>query len=434
MRKRYELLALILIVGLIAGMLALGQHDDINTATTEQHTAVRSSYRTFPEGYKALYLTLRDLGYPVQRLTHEYLMLPPRGLLIVADPHFRTPLKPQQRELLISKLESRHLLEWLRGGNTALMLVEYHPGYLFNLAEKETAADPFEKFLKIPVSVVDDWWSKNEWWKRVSIDSGPTIARQPARPLVPSFLSAQAPTLDIKSIFRFPNDTPLPDEVAQVVGGAVPLYTDSRGVAVAYSRVGKGGIVWCCSPWSFSNTGIGQGKNLDFMLALADLQPGAPVIFDEFHQGYGASTTLWAVTPPMLRLGIAQLSLAILLLVVTLAWRFGIPRLPAEERFSRSRAEYLTSMASLLERANATHVVRERAGVLLRRELGRRMGLPPHAQFERFLAVNAAHPVVDQPSLERVVRQLMNIEQVKRPDPQALWRLLGDIHRLLHRK
>ena len=157
------------------------------------------------------------------------------------------------------------------------------------------------------------------------------------------------------------------------------------------------------------------------------------MIFDEYHHGYGAGMSVWSLTPSPTKLGILQLAGALLLLLITLAWQFGPPRVPADERFSRSRAEYLTSMAGLLQRARATHVVRDRLVAMLQRELARRLGLPAQADHAQVLAANKANPVMDHAALEHVLQQIVALQQQQRPTAEALLRSSRAAHRLLHR-
>lgn len=414
MRGRAELLVLLGVIVLIAVLLTQVRHEDLATKTAlTPSLVVRSSYRSLPEGSKALYQTLAASGYQVRRQVRPYGLLPERGTLIVLDPHVRPP----------TEYEGHELLAWLRRGNHALICLEYHPEYLAALftprhGEEEVAEE------EIP-----------EWLETLLLsNTRPKPKTTVATPVLPTYLSRQAPELHIRSTHSLNSLAKLPDAVQAQVGGMVPLYRDVDGMAVAYSAVGAGGIVWCNSPWSFSNAGIGQPGNLELVLALAQRQPRAPVIFDEYHHGFGANMTVWSLAPTLTKLGLAQLGLALVLLLVTLGWRFGVARLPAEERFTRSRAEYLTAMAGLLERAGATHVVRERLGNMLRRELGRRMGLPPTARAEQFLDANARSRVVEQAHLERILRQLALMDEQHRPDPQALWRLSGEVQRLLRKR
>lgn len=425
MRVRTEVLALLLIAGVIAAMTALSHRDDIDATQLTPGSVIRSSYRTFPEGYRALFLTLRALGYPTRPFTRPYTLLPARGLLIVADPYRKE----------VGRAEGRYLLDWLRQGNHALVTLEYHPEFVKALHERPPRHDEQK----------DEPREEKPWWHNAPDKySGTTHALTPfavrepiattATSVLLTPLTARAPRLKVASLRRFKPEQLLPPEVEQQTGPAVPLYRDAYGISAAYTAVGAGGIVWCISPWSFSNAGLREANNLDLVQALADLQPGAPVLFDEYHQGYGAGATVWTLAPPLTKLGIVLLSLSLLAWLYTLSWRFGPPRLPIEERYTRSRAEYLTAMAGLLERARATHVVAERLSTWMRREMGRRLGIPPHAPAEHFLAANARHQVVEQAGLERVMRLLQVMEQQKRPEPNTLLRLAGDIHRVLYRR
>jgi hypothetical protein len=429
MRKQTEILLLLGLIAFFVLVVVLSHREGVDLTQAHAAIAQRSSYRTMPEGYKALYLTLEKLGYPVHRQTRAFNELPPAGgLLIVADPFFRRTMALKEGEELTS---------WLRQGNHALVALEYHAEFLYGMLGSEKENDAQAQ--RAELDQMDGTWFREISMPKLPVT--PPIPMAPivmpyttAKPIVPSFLAEQAPKLDTYSYRRFQSDIPLTSEQIDRIGSVVPLYQDGKGVVVAYSAVGQGGIVWCASPWSFSNAGLSSADNLAFVLALANLKPGAPVIFDEYHQGFGNKMTVWSLLPKLAKLGVLQLAAALLLLFLTLAWRFGPAQLPEEERFSRSRAEYLTAMAALLERARATHVVRERLSVLLRRELARRLGVPPQAPAERFLTANAGHAVVDQDQLERVLRLLIHMEGQKRPDPEALLRLAGEMQRMLHQK
>lgn len=439
MGKRTEMLLLLGLVAFFVLIVVLSRHEEIDATQSNPFTVQRSSYRTMPEGYKALYLTLQAEGFSVRRQTQAFNLLPLEGgLLIIPDPPYENHPQPGvdsgmqavtfRREMALK--EGDALTDWLSRGNHALVLTEYNANVVYGLLGSHRVIDPEER-RREQDQTEDDWFA-------TVADPTPgadlPIQHTLATPSVPSFLSDGAKKLEVYSGRRLKTDMPLTTEQVARIGGVVPLYRDDLGVVAAYSQVGQGGIVWCTSPWSFSNGGIDAGDNLAFVLALAKLKPGAPIIFDEYHQGYGVQMTVWQLLPKIAKLGAVQIGVALLLLFITLAWRFGPAQLPEEERFSRSRAEYLTAMASLLERARATHVVRERLSVLVRRELARRLGVSPHAPPERFQAANAAHAVVEPVLLERVLRHLTTMEHQKRPDPEALLRLAGEIQRMLHAK
>jgi hypothetical protein len=424
MRNRLELLALALVLVFIIAMTAISQRDDYGSVKDkngqQSNALAASSYRTYPSGYKALYLTMQQLGFPVQRQIRPYALLPAHGLLIVADPG-----KDAQTSVSAPTVyEGRKLVEWVRQGNYALIGVEANSEFLRDLAWKAPSEDlhtpTTQNVQPTPKPPVDDW-SLVKFTESVQ-----TLA-----PLSASGITWPLPPLTIKSGVRFPTASILPKQLLQLVGGAVPLYRDPSGVVVFYSKIGRGGIIWNCSPWSFSNDGLAQGENLDFVLAWANQHPGAPIIFDEYHQGYGAGMGMWQLAPSLTKLGILQVCVALLLILSTLAWRFGPPRLPVEERYTRSRAEYLTSMAALLHRARATHMVRNQLGARVRREICRRLGIPPQSATDQMLAAHRAHPVVDHAALTQVCDQYAALEAQAHPSEEALLRYAHEVHRLL---
>ena len=410
MRFRPEILVLLLIVAFIAVMMTLSHRD---TPETGDWNVVRSSYRTLPHGYKALYLTLDRLNLPVRRHLRPYMMLPERGLLIVADVHKKA----------VNEYEITQLKKWIAAGNHALVLAEYHPG-LFLPGDGAERLFDLDDFIGKPGSA-----GKPVAHTPENIDAG-MIATEAAA-LVPSFLTARAPALTVKTTHRFAHDSAPAIELAGEKVGATLLYADEVGSVVAYSPLGEGGIVWCTSPWSFSNEGIAEGYNLEFILALVGLQPGAPIIFDEYHHGHGTRLNLWTVAPTLTKLGILQVAVAVVLLLITLSWRFGPIQLPVEERFSRSRAEYLTSMAGLLERLHATHVVAQRLRLRVGRVLGQRLGLSAHASLREIAEANVQHPMVDHALLLRICREFEFLEREPRPDEETLLDLVRNVERLL---
>lgn len=173
-------------------------------------------------------------------------------------------------------------------------------------------------------------------------------------------------------------------EFAGLLEESVPVYVDDRGQpVVALTRYGKGAFVLVSSGWLFSNKGLGEADNLAFVLnvvyaAHADKPSSAPrLLFDEYHHGYGARETLWTIAPTPVKLGLIQLTVALLLLVFSLSRRLTAPvPLPGQER---ARAEYLTSMATLLQRAGATGAALGQAHEAFRAQACSRLGLPAGA-------------------------------------------------------
>lgn len=413
--RRTEMIALALIVVVLGGMIAVSRRDDAGILAEQRPEFVtHSSYSTYPSGYKALYLTMQALGYTAHRQIRPLALLPKRGLLIIADPSRKK----------MSLYEAKQLRAWVRQGNYVLLMVEHHRESLYALGGVvESPPNPYN-----PKQHEE---KKFVWWDNDLVQSA--AGQVSAKPVLPSFLSEAAAAITVESSIRFPTKQLLPNKVINATGVPVPLYRDREGAHLLFTPMGKGGIVWCNSPWMLSNAGISKPGNLEVVVRLAELQPGTPVIFDEYHQGYGAGMSVWTLMPSLAKFGAATLVLALVLLLFTVSWRFGTARLPAEERFSRTRAEYLTSMSAVLERAGATHVVRDRTLVLLRRELGRRLGVSPHAPLGKFIEANRHGMAVDQAALERLVRHFEAVSQQRLPAGDVMLRLVRETHALLKR-
>lgn len=411
-RKKLEILALIIFIVLFVVLLSFTRRDDsFNKLSPE--SGIQSSYKTYPAGYKALFETLSQLNIPTHRQLQPYALLPARGLLISSNPE----------DPGITPYECKKLQAWLAEGNYALISLNASSAALLASLGSNKPSTPRKSPTKKPLET--GWASEFKH----PVDGASLIATQVSSTSFPVVL----PPLTVQSPNRFPENNFLPDNLRRYFQTWQPLCRDSEGVSVLYSPVGHGGVIWCASPWSFSNDGISQGKNIDFILALTKLRPGTAVIFDEYHHGYGANMGVWSLLPTLTKIGVIQLSLALLLFFLVVAWRFGPPRLPAEERYSRSRAEYLISMAELLLRVRATHVVRDRLALYLRRELMRQLGVPYQADAAQFLQANALHPMVEQSELEGVFKQLRLLQSVERPEQETVFRLVKAIHHLLRK-
>jgi hypothetical protein len=220
--------------------------------------------------------------------------------------------------------------------------------------------------------------------------------------------------------------------MVSVWNGAATLYRDAHGSVVAYSAWGKGGFLLVSSPWLLSNDGLDEGDNLILVLnaldAFAPSRSGQVILFDEFHHGYGKKGTLWQVTPGLVRLGLVQVGVAVLVLLFGLSRRFAAP-LPlwGEER---SRAEYLDSMATLFQRARATPLVRQHLEENFRRDVAACLALGPGASDEQLVEI-ARHRNQDLAQrLQRLFDHLTPVKQMKHPPEEALLRLAAEMYTL----
>ncbi len=317
----------------------------------------RTTYSPTAGGYRALFETLEALDYPVRRWIFSLDTLKDRGTVIVA-----APLSP------LSATEWQGLTDWVRQGNLLVYLVDY-----------SSRGSP-----------------------RGGLDALFTTPVQRSRPVQPTPVAGAAPDLRTRSAFSV--DSP---------GGAAPtsrerdrrrfrqgirsplwatpmtpLYRDDRGTTVAYTRWGRGTVIFSSSPWSLSTAGVGQGDNFAWLLAtLAAYAPDrqTPIWFDEYHHGYGQARGVLSLLAPVARLGLAQLAVAWLLLTYAVSRRFG-GSVPDEGRVRRSRSEYLSGMASLLGRARAVDLAVGEVRRQFWNDATRALGLPREAELPALLA------------------------------------------------
>ena len=315
-----------------------------------------STYSSDPQGTRAFFLTLQELGYDARRFRSPFSSrtMPKQGTLVIVEP--TTPVAPN---------EWNELRRWIEQGHTALLASSVSlPG-----AQPALGTEPVDFSTVI---------------------MGGRLTR--ARPTQPTYLARGIEQLSVRSLMRIPVAAPprskKGSDTRPSFGGlkhgtrtdylqsAAPLFCDDSGVIAAYCRLGRGDLIVLASSWSVSNDGIGRDDNLLFLLnALGPapaVSPGtAPVYFDEYHHGY-AEHAGWRMTPLPLKLAAAQLLLGMLIVIYARSRRFGSP-IPLD-RGRRERSEYLGTMTSLLQKGHATRLaVRacyDSAVARLRLELG----------------------------------------------------------------
>lgn len=304
------------------------------------YTPSRSTYSTSPSGLKGLYLTLRQLGIRVGRIR-----IPPAdatktiaGILFIVEPSTTIELSTWNV-----------LLNWVMRGN--VLFISSENAALLNISARGLPPAP-----PMPVSRTG----------LINI----------ARPLQPSPVLDGIKRYVVGSAIRLSRKRWVPREVRpfdfrrafgrprkpsggqhckwEQLAGEVPLLADKFGIVMKAVRVGDGWIFLHASPYSLSNQGIARGDNLRLVLNIieqfcADDQRG--VWFDEYHHGHRQG--LWRGLPEVVRWGIIQAVLALLLVMLSTAKRFGAPTITSLEP-PRERSEFLSSMALLFKRARAT--------------------------------------------------------------------------------
>jgi len=369
----------------------------------EQQTISRySSYDAGPLGLRALYLTLHDLGYRPERLRWPAspLTLRRKGTLICLDPV--APIMPA---------EWRAMRQWVARG---YLLVVSPAGY---------------------------------WLRDIDATASQRAA---ARPSQPSFLSRGVEALRVLRRSRegewlIPGrrakgppqrkrrDEEIPLMLASPVflAEGVPLFAEGRASVVEYVKHGEGGMIVLKSPWTFSNSGLGQADNLRFALNAVGAFAGSGrwVGFDEYHQGY-AESPLWGLAPLALKGALAVLLVAAALFLIAVSRRLGAP-LPSPEPGSRTRDEYLTSMSGLLERAGASEVALRASLSWFCDRAGLALGIGRARQAEEVIQAARQQGNRASDDIERVVSDCRGAIAGGRVAPSAAVALVQRMHDII---
>ncbi len=187
----------------------------------------------------------------------------------------------------------------------------------------------------------------------------------------------------------------------------IALFGDAAGPFVLSVPVGAGRLVAIADSGFASNANLARAENAMFLanvLARA-ARPGAAVLFDEYHHGdvgAAADVSLWGALGRPLQLALIQAALALLLLGAVVAVRFGSP-VPLGRGRTRTTAEYVTSLAGLYQRAQASSTALETLYRQFLRDLTARMALAPDANLEQLADVTSRRGGLDKAALRRLL-------------------------------
>jgi Domain of unknown function (DUF4350) len=164
------------------------------------------------------------------------------------------------------------------------------------------------------------------------------------------------------------------------------------GALLADFPHGKGRIVLLSDPFIVANNGIGRADNLELAVNIIT-SGGGLVVFDEFHQGRGATHNAliqyFEGTPIIAIFG--QCVLIALVIIWSRGRRFARP-LPLPQVDRRSSLEFVASMAELQQRARAHDLALENIYGRVRRVLVRYAGMSnssPRAEIARRVATRS---------------------------------------------
>lgn len=301
----------------------------------------RSTYSTSPSGLKGLYLTLQQLGFRVGRLR-----IPPAdatktitGILFIVEPSTTIELSTWNV-----------LLNWVARGN--VLFISSERTTLLNISASGLPPAP-----SIPVSRTGlISVARPVQTSPVLYDIKRYVVGSAMRLSGKRWVPREVRPLDLRRTFGRPRKQNGGKHYYRwkQLGGEVPLLADKFGIVMKAVRVGDGWVFLHASPYSLSNEGIVRGDNLRLVLNIIEqfgIGNERGVWFDEYHHGHRQG--LWRGLPKVVRWGIIQAVLALLLLMLSTAKRFGAPTVTSLEP-PRERSEFLSSMALLFKRAYAT--------------------------------------------------------------------------------
>jgi hypothetical protein len=355
--SREAWLAIALFIALLLVTLAAAVQQ-----TQEAEAPPLASFSSAPDGARALWLWLEELGYPVSdELQLEFQPPEAADMMLILEPF-----------LTFTTEEWEVVDSWVEEGGTLLLA-----GDQFGTA---MAAGRY----------------------RFNID----------------YLSPMTTTLTSQTpLFASPPADPAPVRLRAYLETerddfVTHLAIEAGPVMVSFER-GAGRVILCTAPFIFSNAGLKEAGNPALVLNVITAAGSPELIwFDEWHHGRRADQT--GVTGPgdWLRYTPAGRSLLYVALVLFVALvlrgrRFGRPISLPEQQSRRGPLEYITAIANLGRRAGHRTAVMRQYHHHLKRGLGHRYRLNPTLPDEAYVeALAKLNPNLKADALLRLLVRL----------------------------
>lgn len=366
--------AILLIAALFVVVVALNFVFFVDSRATEEDelTGDRSSYRSTPFGTRAYYTLLEESGYKVSRFEKRFTELKdhePGTLIVIAPPEVHSP----------DEEEFGAVNKWVEAGGL-LIVVDRQINVTFGdavvhtqHADAATAVHPLQPTL---------FTRKVE---RVALSEYPLRVRVDSR------------------------------AVTYHIG-------DDQAAILADVAVGKGRVVLLTDPFVVANNGIAEADNVILALNLLAERPPGNIAFDEYHHGYGGTSTSGGLmayfrgTPvPWM---MAQAGLIAVLVVYSFGRRFGRP-VPLRSERRTTNLEFVSSMANITRLAQASDLAMENIYSEFRKRLCRFSGVPAGIENDRLAATAARRAALDERELSLLLARCEEISrgaQVSEPE------------------
>jgi hypothetical protein len=295
----------VLIAGLLLlAVVAYGRQTAVSSA---QARSVYSTFDSGPNGYRALYATLRRAGVPVRQFGRTLGLLDSGVSTLVISSYEDDPARRG-----LDPADAARLKRFVSRGGRLVVLDTDFAG---------------------------------------TRDFTPGVGT--SRPVTANAaiaLTSNRYTAGVTQV-RGPIDAAFPFAAWR---GAVPLLANDRGVVATVYRLGKGEVVAISAPPLFGNAHLLDADNLAFAY---DVVAGhGPIAFDEYVHGYDDDAGFWQVLPQPVRIAAWIVGAIVLLGLVGANVPFA-PPIAADAPDERNSAAFVDAMGALLRRARAAGAV-----------------------------------------------------------------------------
>lgn len=389
MRSSRDIVAVVvlLLIFIAGGLMLGGRGADKSRQVGREETPDPSIYNDRASGSKGAWEWVGKLGYQPRVWRHGWGELGQQSkapVLLIIDPRVDQSSSTLtggsddsagQDKTILSAPDAEPLLTWVRAGHTAILMTSSLPGRSTGSSE-----DTFADALDLTVQA-----------------SGSAGGQTEFAPL--------QPTVDTQGVIS------IHSEAAAVIKrsrpNALALFANGPDPVVLTIAVGQGRLVAIADSSFASNNNLPRSENAALLANLIAhaARPGDPILFDEYHHGeieLGQQAGLWAALGRPLQLSLIQLLLASVVLLGALMIRFGRP-IPLLQGITRTSGEYVTSLAGLYRRAQATTTALDILYRQFLRDLCGRLALPPDVNLEMLAEAAARRGRIDKAALRRLL-------------------------------
>jgi hypothetical protein len=406
-RRRRNVLVGVLVAALVCTGLAMFMQIGETPEDREKYDYA-SSLSPAPDGVKALYTLLGELGYRTRRSMDAFdgTALEETDVLVTVQ-----PLRP------MTDVEEEALRSWIEEGGTMVIAGDLSRGAVFS----QPSLDPDDPFVRHnPL--------KRDTHEAIDGEQGEQLWRKEPSELKPRLLAGVDSFAYRHILTDRTREIPVKiDEPAWRRGPHEVLVGGTRSF-VEVSTLGSGRVIKLGDEHVLMNRSIAMANNLVFVLnVLGEYGDGGRIAFDEAHRQMAMheQQSVFDVLGPASRVALLQLLVAVLAGLVAVGWR-SAPPLPERLERRRRALEQVEALASMMERAGAARLavklLHRRTSHLWRK--GRFMPAPgPHgaeltgrqarlfARMERYAARVESGAGADRRDL---VRYIVLLRQLKR--------------------